>query len=313
MQRRPRTRLTIITLGVVLICALLVAAGYAWAGSHAVLPGLRGCALMRETAPQSRCVQRQLAGVMRGTSAERGLAAVDRLARDNALVASHCHLAMHPIGERVGTRAARAHDTPPAANGASTCRRGYMHGMMLGFVTHSGTDISRALPKLCARDAQDEVSCSHVVGHLIARTAGTHRAERALVGGCDVRELDADLVTRAKQGRADSAECVRGGYMEIAIEEQQPPLAAWAKRCLASPASTREQCFAWLPPLASYRQLPQADAARMCGELHAPAETRADCVHGVSRLLTGTRACHSFGTARDQRTCDRIRVASKTG
>lgn len=306
-RRRPSFPTLVILGSLGIVTATIVA--YVAAGSHAILPGVRGCELIRSTAPQSRCVIRQLRGAMEGRGTEAGLARVDRLAQEHPLVASHCHLAMHPIGEDAGERAASERRMPPAANGESTCRRGFMHGMMLGYVSRAnGGDVSKALPRLCTRDQQDERNCAHVVGHLIAREAGDSNAERSISEGCVAATLKTDISAERDVTEDDEQECVRGGYMEIALTAKQPPLDTWRRRCEQSPARTREECFAWLPPLAAYRQLSQRAAAEQCASQARGSARHRDCVQGVSRVLSGSAPCRSFSDSRDTRSCFEART-----
>jgi hypothetical protein len=302
VKRRPSLP-ALVTVASLLVLAASISA-YALAGSHAILPGIRGCELIRGTAPQNRCVRSQLEDAMAGRSTEAGLQRVDRLAREHDLVATHCHLAMHPIGEVAGRAAAKAGHLPPPANGTDNCRRGYMHGMMLGYVsTANGGDVAAALPELCARDSQGELSCAHVVGHLIAREAGQAGAEQAIATSCVASRLKRDTAAQLNSARADENECVRGGYMEIALTAKQPPLDTWRRRCEQSPARGRVECFAWLPPIADYRKLSDRDAAAQCSKVAGGPDVRDDCVAGVSRLLRPKHACAVFGSSRDRISC----------
>jgi hypothetical protein len=282
-RRRPRFAIPLIVFSAVLIVVAVV--GYVLAETRPVLPGLRGCELVRDTQAQGRCVQRELRDAMSGREAVDGLEAVDDLAAESQLVSSHCHLAMHPIGEEVGRRSAQEDELPPAADGESTCRRGFMHGAMIGYVTErSDGDISGALPALCERDDQSPSGCSHVVGHLVAREAGTKDAEPALIDGCTVPDVGRDIAATDPVTPQAARECVRGGMMEIALMERQPRLATWAKRCARSPAETREECYAWLPPLALYHQQTVTDAQDACPSRNADADLREACLAGVARF-----------------------------
>lgn len=304
VSRPRRPSIAVVVIAASMLVVAVTVAGYAMAGTHKVVPGVRGCELMRSTKPQSRCVVQLLRGEMSGRSTEAGLRRVDHLAETNALVASHCHLAMHPLGEVAGARAARRRETPPAANGASNCRRGFMHGMMLGFVSHgSGGNVASSLPALCTRDRQDERSCAHVVGHLIAREAGQAHAERSIADGCIATTVAKDTAATTPVTKADETECIRGGYMEIALTAQQPPLETWRRRCEHSPARGREECFAWLPPLASYRQLSQREAAGQCDHERRGSTLHEACIAGVSRVLTGSSPCASFEDDADRSAC----------
>jgi hypothetical protein len=305
-RRRPSIAALVVLVSMLIVATAIT--GYARAGSHAILPGIRGCELIRSTAPQNRCVRSLLEDAMAGRSTEAGLKRVDRLASEHELVATHCHLAMHPIGEVAGRKAAKAGHVPPPANGSDNCRRGYMHGMMLGYVSNAnGGDVAAALPALCARDSQGERNCAHVVGHLIAREAGQAGAEQAIADSCVASTLTRDTAVRLTDARADADECVRGGYMEIALTAKQPPLDTWRKRCEKSPARGRVECFAWLPPIADYRRQSDADAAAQCAKVRGGSSVRDDCVAGVSRLLGPKHACDVFRSPDDRITCGKVR------
>jgi hypothetical protein len=270
-------RIVPILLLFVLIPAVVAAGGYWWAGSHAPLPGLRGCGYIRATAARGSCVQGELEGAMRGRSVESGLRRVDALARTNELVESHCHLAMHPIGERAGRQAARDDKRPPVSRASSNCRRGYMHGVMIGYVTRRGSIVD-ALPTLCEREHQSDTECAHVVGHLLAREAQSSHREQALVDGC----------TAATNVAASSrAECVRGGLMEIALIDHEPPLRVWAARCARAPQQVRVACFGWLVPIGAYRESSRSEVQSVCQRQQSTV-LRADCTSGIASAYAKT-------------------------
>ncbi|MBC7460181.1 MAG: hypothetical protein H7287_02335, partial [Thermoleophilia bacterium] len=105
---RPAALVIIASLAVIGVAV----GGYALAGSHQVLPGMRGCKLIRNVPAQSGCVVSELQGVLKAYPGRAGLRAVDALAQHDPLVQSQCHLAMHPIGESYGAQQAKAGKLP---------------------------------------------------------------------------------------------------------------------------------------------------------------------------------------------------------
>lgn len=317
-MRRPRftRRRLLLAVAVLVVPAAAAIATYVWAGTNAIVHGLDGCSYVRDAAARGTCIEREIRAELDGVSLARGLARVNELALADPLIASRCHLALHPAGERHGVETANRDAPLETVPDETVCDRGFIHGAVIGYSEATDRPLADIVPDLCRAEQQTGPACAHAVGHMLVRADADTAADagRAIARDC---RSDSELVRASasvSSDRADDAyvdECRRGGYMELALGQGQPQLHAWAAGCGDdTPIELAAYCYAWLPPLASWHDVPVAEATRFCDDEDLSRSRAEACIRGVAVVATSAVECNDFHTGRSRRACGAMLAAA---
>ena len=200
-----------------------------WTETHAIFGGVSGCSYIRDYASKRACYERRVREMAREKS-PRAVAfeIADRAQSDRAL-ASFCHEALHPLGEKVGAAAVKAgvKRLPVIDDVDDNCLQGYTHGVVLGaYDSMPLNDLVATAGDVCVSRSigTTPLDCLHAMGHLIFRRA--HTIERAVVAchDMDISMLSRDQQIRTLRGVYGARwmmlareECYKGVFMEHAF------------------------------------------------------------------------------------------------
>lgn len=300
--------------------AAIVAVAYALAGSHAIVPGLDGCRYVRDVAARTGCYTARSDSLVRRNGVQRALRRIERSAAEDQVAASTCHVALHPVGERIGRADADVNRRArPMVRGGARCSDGFAHGYVIGYSEHLRDlkQLARSAASLCASSSsgeQDTSSCVHAFGHVFVRRSDGDAPRAARLCDDIVQVIDGG----AQQRLRDT--CMWGVFMELAFRDVGGAGNAGAVRsgegvnggrgdharaCRSLDGRSAALCYAFVPVRAGMFGGSAGDAARAC-ERDAPPGTPLDaCIGEFARSADVPRDCRLFRKAAARRTCTR--------
>lgn len=301
--RRMLRRLPLSIIAIIVVPPLLIVGAFQYAGDHRVLPGVRGCRLVRSFDAKVDCLAGVFDGMVSEIGARRAVRKIDRELGGEQGLQSACHLAWHGLGERRGEESRRRGAAPARVTGGSFCTSGYDHGYLIGYFARSSErEILRMVDRTCHGGPLDEVlNCVHSFGHAFARQNPDNRVD----GTTRCEQIDIPGTWDRPVGVADYArfECEYGAFMEYASPAAGTRHAA--PRCArAMPARVSAACYAFLPVGLLRVGRNPAFIARRCEA--APSDvSRGLCVAALVRDV-GDGACDAVTSPSHRSQCRRI-------
>lgn len=278
---------------VVGVVVLLVASGWVWTGSHAVLPGLEGCELIRSSKARTACTGDFVLRAASDGKLREGLIAVDQQKRSPQRL-SECHQAMHSVGRTIARRTVVKGDDIVSGSSAQACSSGIAHGALEQTVQDNPTGVADIAEGVClgTRTNRDADQCFHGIGH------GLKRGDAAAAGqACDrLRPI------------AGTADCLGGYFMEISIRGKAGRVQEALETCRVPNEATKLVCFTYFPYAGIEAGLDWTLPmyTRFCSE-HAPAgPAQWGCVHRASnaaRTVSDMRGCTALDSGVATQVC----------
>jgi hypothetical protein len=268
---------------------LLALAAYIYAGEHRILPGLKGCAIIRETGPEVDCVADELRATAADDDVEIALAAFDEQVQDGAVRSGVCHLAAHQLGEKAGARAAQDKDPFPELEHDGFCSQGYDHGFYIAYLDESRPSaVHRQIATRCEGldSKKAQLSCVHAFGHSLAREKGLSDGETHEV--CGQIEIGNKAVTENAR-----FECSFAVYMEYSLEDFDGERTGKAENCSAKAGPATEACYAFLPSRLFEYGRSDADVAKTCGDAPSPRAAEL-CAESLGVETGDAEACEAL-------------------
>lgn len=305
--------------------AVVVAAAYVLAGSHAIVPGLDGCRYVRDVAARTGCYTDRSDSLVRRDGVQQALRRIERLAGEDHVAASSCHVALHPVGERMGRADADSdRRARPVDGGGGRCGDGFAHGYVIGYSEQLGDleQLAAEGASLCDRSSggeQDAGNCVHAFGHVFVRRSDGDVPRAAGLCGDIAKAVDDDAHGRLRDT------CLWGVFMELAFRDVGGASKAGSSRsdhgadgaagdharaCRSLDGRAAAVCYAFVPVRAGMFGGSARDAARAC-ERDAPAGAPLDaCIREFARSADVPGDCRLFRAAAARRTC---MEAARTG
>jgi hypothetical protein len=291
----------------------LLALGVWWISGYVrVIPTQGGCTYVRDTESRQRCVDRQLAGLVKRHGINSAFAKIDRIADAHGNLQNACHLAAHPYGEREGRTIAADNGPPPRYSvSGGFCSQGRFHGRLIGFRQDATTEqLASAYIADCGGETinrlQAALQCAHSYGHLFlaeslepeeSLDACGRLADLVLPGvPSDTRPVGASDTWFSDQARL---ECTKGVMMETGSRRLKDSLTA-AMCDSMSRSYAANSCALSLPVMLVMGGSSDEDAVSACNTLrtvvlqrycgYGVGASNPDDVHACEPLVTIPRA-----------------------
>jgi hypothetical protein len=207
-------------------------------------------------------------------------------AAEDSRVSGLCHPAMHQLGRREGSTAAKADRVPAFPAGSSQlCTAGYVHGLAEGYLTGTPTaQVAAVFPSLC-HDTKAREGCAHGVGHALVRAHTTD----------DLRTTARSSFARCKDLPSEfPTNCQNGVFMELAMRTQPAiaPPTEYVHACRdIADAGDALSCWGYLGLNLRTNDVPIEDVPSWCAKADLPGQFPCIEEFGRSIGVEGIEAC----------------------
>ena len=162
-------RLAMVALALVVLAGGIIAP-YAWSGSHALRPGLKGCGMIRNADPRIECIRNHVLASVKKDGLKAALVELDSMPRSPQRL-SECHAAMHLVGRRIARTTKVTGNSLVSGSSAQACSSGVAHGALEQVVADDPQALQQTAAAIClhTRTRREAEACFHGAGHGLVR------------------------------------------------------------------------------------------------------------------------------------------------